>query len=216
MHWISQTRPGPATATTSQSPQQPHTRSKSNRFKYFCQNQNLSCSIIWTFQPSQIAQTQQPKSYLFHYKRQCSILINMRQCHSVCMKTSQKWLTVAIFLKWHSWMIMDYHRLSMMIYFSQRGNAIMEQLIEFVSYRQSSTDSYLLVWNTVFYNGTGSSQVAELVLFSLAEKSRQWNSLEGRILFHTPIVQYKDNLSIPKFHCSFLCVKTRIQKFQFI
>ena len=44
----------------------------------------------------------------------------------------------------------------------------MEQLIEFVSYRQSSTDSYLLVWNTVFYNETGHSWVAELVLFSLA------------------------------------------------
>ena len=32
------------------------------------------------------------------------------------------------------------------------------------------------------------------MLFSLAQKSR-WNSLEGRILFHTHIVPYKDNLS---------------------
>ena len=30
-------------------------------------------------------------------------------------ETSRKWLTVAIFLKWQSWMIMDYHRLSTMI-----------------------------------------------------------------------------------------------------
>ena len=28
--------------------------------------------------------------------------------------------------------------------------------IEIVSYRQSNTESYLLVWNTAFYNETGS------------------------------------------------------------
>ena len=27
-------------------------------------------------------------------------------------KTSRKWLTVAIFLKWQSWIIMDYHEIS--------------------------------------------------------------------------------------------------------
>ena len=41
----------------------------------------------------------------------------------------------------------------------------MEQLIEFISFRQS-------VWNSVFYKGTGVSEVAEVVLFYITEKSR--------------------------------------------
>ena len=94
----------------------------------------------------------------------------------------------------------------------QRGNAIMEQLIEFVSYRQSNTDSFIsrgpyTFWNTYALGfqlsavqlvllraiiGTGSSQDSEAELCSWCSEFGIWNTTP----YTQKLFQY---LTVPNF-----------------